>query len=425
MHRRRVLALFGLLACVAAVLGLASSSAWAQEQEQSIRGGLTFEGGPVEGVEIEVKSAVSGEVIGVATSDAEGRWELAVPEPGDYTVTLRQDTLPEGVSLRNEDRATLQILVFSGQPASALFPLGEDTREVETRFDRALQSLYDGVNFGLIIAMAAVGLSLIYGTTGLTNFAHGELVTLGGLIAFFVNVTLGIHLILAALITVVVAGALGYLQDFALWGWLRRRGTGLIAMLVISIGLAILFRYVFLYQFGGRTRGFADYQTQPGFALGPVNATPKGLVSIVIAIIVLTAVGLALLRTRIGKATRAVADNPALASASGINVEQVVRVVWTVGAALAALAGVLLGMAQGVNFQMGFQILLLVFAGVTLGGLGTAFGALLGGLVVGIFIQVSTVYVPPELKNVGALAILIIVLLVRPQGLLGRRERVG
>ena len=126
-----------------------------------------------------------------------------------------------------------------------------------------------------------------------------------------------------------------------------------------------------------------------------------------------------------GKASRAVADNPALASASGIDVERVINVVWVLGAALAALSGILLALGQGVNWQMGFSILLLIFAGVTLGGLGTAFGALVGSLVVGLLIQLSTLFVPPELKNVGALVILIVILLVRPQGILGRRERVG
>jgi neutral amino acid transport system permease protein len=133
----------------------------------------------------------------------------------------------------------------------------------------------------------------------------------------------------------------------------------------------------------------------------------------------------ALLRTRLGKATSAVADNPALAAASGIDVDRVIRVVWTAGAMLAGLAGILLGLAQQVNFQMGFQILLLMFAAVTLGGLGTAFGALIGSLVVGMFISVSTLWIPIELKNVGALAILIVILLVRPQGILGRAQRVG
>ena len=132
-----------------------------------------------------------------------------------------------------------------------------------------------------------------------------------------------------------------------------------------------------------------------------------------------------LLRTRIGKATRAVSDNPALAASSGIDVERVISVVWIAGAGLAGLAGVMLGLSQQVTYQMGFQILLVVFASVTLGGLGTAFGALLGAIVVGIFTQVSTLIVPTELKNAGALVILIVILLVRPQGILGRRERVG
>jgi branched-chain amino acid transport system permease protein len=120
-----------------------------------------------------------------------------------------------------------------------------------------------------------------------------------------------------------------------------------------------------------------------------------------------------------------VADNPALAASSGINVDRVIRIIWTVGGAVAALAGIMLGLSQNLNYQMGFHILLLIFAGVTLGGLGTAFGALVGSLVVGLFIQLSTLWVPTELKTVGALLVLILVMLFRPQGILGRRERIG
>jgi neutral amino acid transport system permease protein len=126
-----------------------------------------------------------------------------------------------------------------------------------------------------------------------------------------------------------------------------------------------------------------------------------------------------------GKATRAVADNPALSSSTGINVDRVIALVWTGGAALAGLSGFLLGMTQGFDYQLGFKILLLVFAAVTLGGLGTIWGALLGSLVVGLFIELSTLVIPSELKFAGALAVLIVVLLFRPQGLLGRAERIG
>jgi branched-chain amino acid transport system permease protein len=126
-----------------------------------------------------------------------------------------------------------------------------------------------------------------------------------------------------------------------------------------------------------------------------------------------------------GKASRAVADNPALASASGIDVQKVLRAVWILGAALAGYAGVIVTVNQGVSFLMGQDMLLLIFAAVTLGGLGTANGALVGSLIFGLFVQLSTLFIPTELKYVGALVVLILILIVRPQGILGRTERIG
>jgi len=140
---------------------------------------------------------------------------------------------------------------------------------------------------------------------------------------------------------------------------------------------------------------------------------------------VLLGVATALRKTRVGKAMRAVADNRDLAESSGIDVEQVIKYVWIVGSALAGLGGVLFGLTENVNWEMGFRLLLLMFAGVTLGGLGTAYGALLGSLIAGVFIQMSTLLIPGDMKNVGALLALIVILLVRPQGLLGRAERIG
>ncbi|WP_306826970.1 branched-chain amino acid ABC transporter permease [Catenuloplanes nepalensis] len=307
-------------------------------------------------------------------------------------------------------------------PVGANAPPAESTPTV---WDRLPNLVYTGVHIGLILALGALGVSLIFGTMGLTNFAHGELITFGALAGFLFNVTVGLPLWLALILAVVVGGAFGWLQDKFFWGWLRRRRTGLIGMMIVSIGLAMVLRYVFLFQFRGGTQQYADYAAQAGVAIGPLLIAPKNLIMDAVAILVLVAVSVALLKTRLGKATRAVSTNPALAAASGIDVDKIIRLIWTIGGALAALSGVMLGMFQGVNFQMGFQILLLVFAAVTLGGLGTAFGALIGSMVVGIVTQVSTLWVPTELKNVGALAALIIILLVRPQGILGRRERIG
>jgi neutral amino acid transport system permease protein len=283
------------------------------------------------------------------------------------------------------------------------------------------------------MALAAVGLSLIFGTTGLTNFAHGELVTIGALLTWWISTGNlpflpdfgGLQFFPAAAIALIICGLLGWANDAVLWGPLRRRGTGLIAAMIVSIGLGIFLRYFYLYLFSGNTRQYPDYQGAKGIDIGPISLAPVDYWSMAVAIVVLLATILALLKTRIGKATRAVSDNPALAAASGIDVDGVIRVVWISGAVLAGLAGVLLGLAQGINFQMGFQILLLIFAAVTLGGLGTAYGALVGSIVVGLFISVSTLWIPVELKNVGALGILIVILLVRPQGILGRAQRVG
>jgi len=130
-------------------------------------------------------------------------------------------------------------------------------------------------------------------------------------------------------------------------------------------------------------------------------------------------------RTKIGKAMRAVADNRDLAASSGIDVDRVILFVWALGGLLATLGGVLLGLSDSVQWDMGFRLLLLMFAGVTLGGLGTAYGALIGSLVVGIFVQMSTLIIPSDIKYVGGLLLLIVILVIRPQGILGSRVRVG
>lgn len=390
----------------------------------SVRGTVRFEGEPVEDAAITISEADGDEIETVAT-DEDGRWELELEGGGDFEAVLDLDTLPEGAELREEGGDVVEFSLQAGQADTILFPLGEGSTGSSVSLERFLQLLVEGISFGLVIALAAIGLSLIFGTTGLVNFAHGEMVTAGAMIAWYLNVRTGLQLIPATIITMGVCFGLGYLIDLGFWGQLRRRGTGLIAQLVISIGVSILARYFYLYLIGGRTKPYNDYSVQRAIDLGPVGVTPKDLTGIVVSIAVLVAVGLVLQRTRIGKATRAVADNRDLAASSGIDVQRVIHFVWAAGFGLAALGGVLLGVTEQVSFEMGYRLLLLMFAGVILGGLGTAYGALVGSLVVGIFVQVSTLWISPELKNVGALVILILILLVRPQGILGQRERVG
>ena len=429
----RIRSALGVMAGALTFLALVPGVAAAQDDAggAEVKGVLTDTGDDgqkvgVAGVVVTATDAGGAEV-GRAETDSEGAWAIQLA-PGDYAVGIDVVTLPEGVGLRNPDKNPVAISLIEGDSKSALFPLGESTVEADSTI-RVVQLTVDGLKLGLIIAMCAIGLSLIYGTTGLTNFAHGEAVTFGAMIGFLLNVTgvfgFRMPLIAAAVVVVIVSGLAGWIFNRYVWAKMRRRGASLIAALVMSIGFSILFRYVMLFQFGGRAGFFNDFRLQSKWDLVVFSIAPKDVVLMVLSVLVLVGVASALQFTRIGKAMRAVADNRDLAESSGIDVEQVISRVWIAGTALAGLGGVFLGVTESISWDMGFRILLLMFAGVTLGGLGTAYGALFGSIIVGMFIQFSTLVIPTDMKNVGALITLVLILLIRPQGLLGRRERIG
>ncbi|WP_423721511.1 branched-chain amino acid ABC transporter permease [Arthrobacter caoxuetaonis] len=392
------------------------------EYQDRISGVLRNAGSPVAGVKIKA----SGNGYEAETQTAEnGSWSIGVPEQGAFEVELDESTLPEGMALA-EGQQNPRTVTFAGTSnITTLFLLGEGiVLQGDTFGTKLIERAVAGLSFGLLLALSAVGLSLIFGTTGLTNFAHGEMVTFGAVLAFGFS-ALGLPLWLALILAVVGGAGLGYVQDAGLWKPLRKRGTGLVPMMIVSIGLALALRYTILFFFGGATQQLPNSQS-PMLELGPISIARNNLVSLAVSLVVILIVAALLLRTRIGKATRAVADNPPLAAASGIDVDRVIRIVWMAGGALAALGGILWAYYRpGVSFNMGQQILLLIFASVTLGGLGTVFGALIGSIIVGLFVELSTLWLEADLKYVGALLIMILVLLVRPQGILGRRERIG
>jgi len=361
-------------------------------------------------------------------SGEDGRWAVGVPERGEFTVTLDENTLPEGIAVIDPELEQPNVRTITvGQSGSAVanFFIGQGERNTTSLFDQVVERIFNGLNFGLLLALAAIGLSLVFGTTGLSNFAHAELVTFGGLMTLLFGVVLGMPIWLAIPIALILSAGLGYVNDAALWKPLRRRGVGLIPMMIVSIGLSLAVRYLFQLFVGGDTQQLPG-ATDTSLSIGVFGLSWTDVASMAVSIIVLLGVGYFLLRTRIGKATRAVSDNPALAAASGIDVDRVIRIVWVMAGALAGLSGILWAYFRpGVSWDMGFQILLLTFAAVTLGGLGTAFGALVGALIVGLLVELSTLIIPSDMKYVGALVILILVLLVRPQGILGRKERIG
>jgi branched-chain amino acid transport system permease protein len=417
---KKIVLVFAILFSSIALMGAPAHAA-----ETSIYGVITDKDGkPLTDIGLSVVGPANFQT--TTKTDATGSWKVLIDAKGTYSVTINQDDLPDGQDLTNPEKSTLKANIFMlDVQLRLLFPIGPGVIKA-TSLERSAQLIVDGIILGLIIALAALGLNLIFGTTGLTNFAHGEILTFGGLLTYYLSAIIGLPVILAAPGAIILSAFIsGYLQDKYLWRPLRKRGTGLIAMLVVSIGLAIFLRYFFLFIFGGDTRQLPQYAGQAGLKFGLVNITPKSIITTIFGILFIVLATLWLLRTRMGKASRAVADNPALASASGIDVQKVIRAVWILGAALAGYAGVIVTVNQGVSFLMGQDMLLLIFAAVTLGGLGTANGALVGSLIIGLFVQLSTLFIPTELKYVGALVVLILILIVRPQGILGKRERIG
>jgi branched-subunit amino acid ABC-type transport system permease component len=382
---------------------------------------------PVEGVHITVTTP-DGKAVGEASTDAKGAYEIDLPSDGTYVLKLDESTLPKGVVVLRTTPVERTVSVRPQETQIGNFFLGKDLRKREGRISILPQTIANGLKFGLIIAICSVGLSLIYGTTGLTNFAHGELVGLGAIVTWYFNQEgPQFHLLVASLFGIAAAALAGYLMEAGVWAPLRRRGIGLTSMMIISIGIGLTARYLFQFYFGGRSRAYRQYAVQKDIDFGPFSLTPHATVSMIICLAVLIGVALFLIRARTGKAIRAVSDNPDLASATGINTERVILIVWVFGGGLAGLGGILLGLEQQVAWDRGFNLLLLMFAAITLGGLGNPFGALVGSLAVGLFTELWTWIFPTvvELKNLGALLFLIVVLLIRPQGLLGRAERVG
>ena len=438
--RRWPVALLGLLLALSALLFLPPSSASADTTDDGqeitefyFAGVITFDDKPVEGVVMSIEGkGFKGET----KTDTEGKWRLYVPEKEKFTLTVDESTLPDGVIVDatqlppgtqpiSGTTASFEVeFGLTGTKIMNLF-LGEGERVTVSFIDQLLSRLVGGLNFGLLLALASMGAALIYGTTRLSNFAHAEMVTWGGLVALVTTTFWHLPLWLGIAAAVIGGGLFGWALDAGIWRPLRRRGLGIVQLMIVSIGLSLALRYAFQYIIGGGTRQLPGASPTP-FQFGPISLSYIDIIAMSVSIVVIIGVAFFLTRTRIGKATRAISDNPQLAAASGIDVDKVIRYVWILAGTLAAISGVLWGYFRpGVKWDMGMQMLLLIFAAITLGGLGTAFGALVGSLIVGIAVEVSTMWIPSDLKYASALVILIVILLVRPQGLLGRKERLG
>lgn len=300
------------------------------------------------------------------------------------------------------------------------------------------QAIMDGLIAGSMIGLGAVGITLTYSILRFANFAHGELISSGAYFALMAASALGAlfgglttplgpfsfgwALPIAAVAAFVFNGLLALVIDWLLFGRLRGQRATIIILVMASFGAALTLRSLLEFIF---TSNPAYYSRALQIAMrlgGGLRATPDQLLSLAVAAVLVVAVHLMLTRTPIGRSMRAVSENPQLAGVVGIEVRQVIRVVWLLGAGLAAVAGVTAGLLVQIRPQMGFDLLLPLFAAAILGGIGSVPGAMLAGLIVGLSEAIAVQVVGAEWRAAVAFVILVAVLLIRPQGLFGRAE---
>ncbi len=299
-----------------------------------------------------------------------------------------------------------------------------------------LQFVADGLVLGATIGLGAIGLTLVYSILRFANFTHGDLISWG---AYFVLSLVGLltaaggaaahrfgvlsfgwPLVAAVVLAVALTGALGLLLDGALFRHLRRHGTT-ITLVIASFGASLALRNMIVFLYGPRPDYYSrDIQIAVPVLPG-VRVTPDQVFVLGLTAVLVVALHLLLTRTTLGRAMRGVAENPTLARVVGVDVEAVVRWTWVIGGGLAAVAGAFLGLTVQVRPQMGFDLLLPLFAATILGGIGSVYGAIAGGLIIGLAESLSVPLIGSEYRQAVAFLVLLAILLVRPTGLFGDR----
>jgi branched-chain amino acid transport system permease protein len=302
-----------------------------------------------------------------------------------------------------------------------------------------LQVLADGLVIGSVISLGAIGLSLTFSILRFANFAHGDLLAWGAYLAFtalavfsamhveaapFGPFSFGSALLAALAVAAALTALLALALDTALFKRLRRQGS--ITLVIASFGAALALRNLLLFFYGGVPQYYSQnlqiaVPLLPRSVWGGLRVTPDQMAVMALTLATVVGVHLFLQRSTLGRAMRATAMNPQLARVAGIDPERVLRATWIVGGVLAALAGVFAGLTVQLRPTLGLDLLLPLFAAVILGGIGSVWGAVIGGLTVGLAESAAVGLVGAEYRAAAAFFVLIVILLLRPQGLFGER----
>ncbi len=303
--------------------------------------------------------------------------------------------------------------------------------------DTFLQQIINGLVLGSVYALVALGYTMVYGILQLINFAHGEVLMVGAMVALTVLSVLGtlfpglplvVQLLIATLATIPVCMLLSATIERVAYRPLRNSPR--LAPLITAIGISIILQTLAMIIWSPNPRVFPDMLPTTPFEIGGALIAPKQILILVVATIAMAGLLLLIHKTKLGRAMRAVSENPKIASLMGVNPDRIIAATFMLGAALAAIAGILVGMNYNIaHFTMGFMLGLKAFTAAVLGGIGNVGGAVLGGLLLGIIEALGAGYIGDltggflgsHYQDIFAFAVLILVLLFRPSGLLGER----
>jgi branched-chain amino acid transport system permease protein len=320
-------------------------------------------------------------------------------------------------------------------------------------------NVWDGLMRGLVIGLAGIGLSMTYSILGFANFAHGDYITTGAFSGWATTYLiaggfgsradigalalvgaggsvfgggLGINVVntpVAVVAGLIVGGAATIVLALGVDRFVFEpiRDAGGIPLLITSVGVAFALRYLLLFVFGSDTRGTTALGSLPEVRVfivdGTVQFDAHDLALIVIAGGLMLGVHLLLQRTKLGKAMRAMSDDESLARITGIPTERVIRSTWIIGGGLTGVAGYMFILWKGtLGFDDGWVLLLFIFAAVILGGIGSIYGAILGGLAIGLTASTAVIWIPSGFARAAAFAVMILILVVRPQGIFSGRS---
>jgi branched-chain amino acid transport system permease protein len=289
--------------------------------------------------------------------------------------------------------------------------------------DLFVQLFVNGIVWGSLYALVALGFGLIFSITGIFHFAHGAIFTFSAYLTYFLKFYLGLNILIASCLGTIAAGLLGGFIEIFFYRFLRRMGTGAMGLLLISLGLLILLNNLIAVVFGSEIKSLSGGVVFNHYGFGSISVTSVQIISVLVSVVLFLLVYLFLKITKIGKAMRAVKDNPEMARVVGIDYDRVVLTTFAIGSMLAAPAAILLSNQIGMNPYMGLPIMLIAAVSVIVGGLGTVIGAGPGAMIIGISENLGIFKIPSQWQTGIAFAVLLIFIVFKPSGFFGQKLR--